>query len=303
MKVVSYLGGIPNLNKTSEKQEMLERFVEGVRACGDQGIAHQDRTLVNADVGVIQGFVHEGSPRTPHLRLRKNVAANTHNRHTIIIDSNLFNYTGIYKQYHRYSMDDVFPNTGNYFSREVDPSRWQQISRDYNIALKDWRSPGHDILLCLQRNNGWSMAGMPVTDWLRQTVKRIRKSTDRAIVVRAHPGDKKSAEYLPPLLNELNLEQSKNPSIVNDFNRSWAVVTYNSSPAVAAAIEGIPVFVTDPFPNRSQALPVANTVLSKIENPDGFERQPWIERVCMSHWNFEELSNGSAWQHMRGYCQ
>lgn len=303
MRVVSYLAGIPSLHKNPQKAEMLRRFAQGVRQCGDHGIEHEVRRLLEADVGVIQGWVHAGSPKTPHLTLRRKVSENVHNKHTVIIDSNLFKYTGRELNYYRFSLDGIFPSTGNYFNNQVDPNRWKQISQDYNISLKDWQQRGNNILICLQRNGGWSMDGLDVTDWLVQTVKRIRKATDKPIIVRPHPGDKKSSQYLPPVAQQLGIEISHAPSLLDDFSKAWAVVTYNSSPGVAAAIEGIPVFVTDPSPHRSQAFPVANTVLSKIENPDLVDRQSWIEGICMSHWNFEELSNGTAWKHIRRYCQ
>jgi hypothetical protein len=70
---------------------------------------------------------------------------------------------------------------------------------------------------------------------------------------------------------------------------------------VASAIEGIPTFITDPNPKISQAYDVANTDLSTIENPQMFDRQEWVEKLAMCHWNFDELSNGEAWQHMRDY--
>jgi hypothetical protein len=303
MRVVSYLGGVPNLTKKSEKLEMLERFAEGVKRNGDEGITNTERKLLQADVGVIQGWVHADSPKTAHLQLRRNVANNIKNKHTIIIDSNLFLYAGNQHQYHRYSMDDVFPNTGNYFDSIVDPDRWKQISQDYNIALKDWHSRGSNIVVCLQRNGGWSMGGTGVVDWLRKTVKMIRRNSQRPIIIRPHPGDRRVNEYLPRVLQELNLQQSSYENIQDDFNRAHCVVTYNSSPGVAAAIEGIPVFVTDPFPERSQACAVANKKFSDLESPREFDRQAWIERLCMSHWNFDELSSGAAWTHIRKFCE
>jgi hypothetical protein len=89
--------------------------------------------------------------------------------------------------------------------------------------------------------------------------------------------------------------------LTDDLHKAWAVVTYNSSPGVAGAIEGVPVFVTDTNPRRSQAFPVANTDVSQIESPKTFERQAWLERLAMSHWNFAETSSGEAWQHMRQF--
>jgi len=302
MKVVSYLGGVPSPHKSPHKTEVLKRFVEGVNRIGDVGIAHEGRNLVTCDVGVIQGWVHSGSPNSKHLIVRKEVASNRQNKHTIIVDSNLFNYdVGRLhpKHYSRYSMDGVFPTTGNYFKDSINPARWKQISADLNLSLKDWRTNGRHILLACQRDGGWSMAGYNVVDWVNNTIAELRKYTDRPIIVRGHPGDKNAKQYLSQ--KNVDWQLSNNEKIKQDFLNAWATVTYNSSPGVASAIEGIPVFVTDPNARVSQAFEVANTNLADIENPKTFERQAWIEALSMSHWKFEELSSGAAWAHMRSY--
>jgi len=197
----------------------------------------------------------------------------------------------------RYSFDGVFPTTGNYFTEEVDSNRWKKISSNLGISLKDWQSNGKHILICTQRNGGWSMGGVDVVHWVKQTISELRKHTDRPIVVRGHPGDKRSKVYL----SNKGWKVSNNENILEDFSKAHAVITYNSSPGVAAAIEGIPVFVTDPNPKVSQAYDVANTDLKLIENPKLPERQAWVEKLCMSHWNFLELSTGEAWEHIRKY--
>lgn len=297
--VASYLSGVPSAQKSPHKIEVLKRFAEGVTAAGDNGIAHIGNHLINCDVGVIQGWVHEGSPNSPHLILRKKVAENKQNRHTIIIDSNLFNYKDKNHPIHysRYSMNGVFPTTGNYFWTNPDPRRWQQISRDLGITLKDWRTTGNHILICTQRNGGWSMKGLNVSQWLEKTVDEIKKYSNRPIIVRGHPGDKSAASYLKSKPGRYTV--STNEHILQDFANAWAVITYNSTPGVAASIEGIPAFITDPIPETSQAYAVGNYDISKIENPDLKDRQGWIERLSMCHWNFNELSNGSAWKHMK----
>lgn len=298
-KVVAYIAGVPSPHKAPHKVEVLTNFIEGVNRVGDGGIVHRGKNLIAADVAVIQGWVHQGSPNTPHLLLRKEVAKNKSNSHTIIVDSNLFNYKDKNHSIHysRYSMDGVFPTTGNYFWDSPDPARWQQISRDLGITLKDWRTNGNHILICTQRNGGWSMKGLSVTAWLEKTVDEIKKYSNRPIVVRGHPGDKNAAVYLKDKPGRYTV--SKNQHILDDFRNAWAVVTYNSTPGVAASIEGIPAFVTDPVPETSQAYSVANYKLNDIENPELKDRQQWIERLAMCHWKFEELKNGSAWQHMK----
>ena len=303
MIVASYLSSVPAGNKNPEKEEILHRFVQGTIASGDQGILHKDNTLIDCDVAVIQGWVHEGSKNSPHLMLRKQIVDRQlqTNKRVLIADSNLFLYANKENPHHylRYSFNGVFPTTGEYFTSKVDPDRWKQISNDHNIALKDWKTNGQNILICTQRNGGWSMKGFDVAQWLIQTVTEIRKYTDRPIVVRTHPGDKNAINYINS--KDPRWTMSTNEKMVDDFANAWCVITYNSSPGVAAAIEGIPVFVTDPTPQVSQAFAVANTSLTEIESPILFDRQNWIERISMSHWNFNELSNGSAWKHMREF--
>lgn len=301
--VISYLKGIPAKNKNLEKEEVLRRFVAGVNKVGDIGTASTQANWSLSDVGVIQGFVHADSPGSPHLRLRKAVVDQqiAHNKNAIIIDSNLFLYAdpGNTKHYLRFSSNGVFPTTGNYFWDTPDPARWKSISANLNLNLKDWRTNGSHILICLQRNGGWSMGGLDVMTWCKTTIHTLRKYTDRPIVVRAHPGDKRAKQYLR--LNYPNVKISHLPSITDDLKNCWAVITYNSSPGIAAAIEGVPVFVLDPNPQVSQAYDVANTKLKSIEAPKTPERQQWIEKISMSHWNFEELSSGEAWTHIRKY--
>ena len=283
---------------------MLRRFIQGVQASGDSGVVEETATVRDCDVAVIQGWQHEHGKTAPHLQFRQAVVdrQKQRGRRVIIVDSNLFNYMDQIREpavkYSRFSMDGVFPVTGNYFWDRPDPARWLQISRDLGITLQPFRGKGYHILICTQRNGGWSMKGLTVADWLDQTVKQIRQYSDRTIVVRAHPGDKKSSAYI---VEGRGYTVSKSSTILEDFHKAWAVVTYNSSPGVAAAIQGIPIFVTDPVPEYSQAFPVANLDLARIETPEMWDRQSWIERLAMCHWNREELSSGAAWRHMRQF--
>jgi hypothetical protein len=143
------------------------------------------------------------------------------------------------------------------------------------------------------------MGGLDVMQWCNKTILEIKKYSNRQIVVRAHPGDRRASQYLR--LNHPNVKISSNQNILDDFTNAWAVITYNSSPGVAAAIEGIPVFVTDSNPKISQAYDVCNTDLAMIENPLRPERQQWIEKISMCHFNFNDLKSGIAWNIIKDY--
>lgn len=300
---VAYYSGIPPNNKNPEKPEILNNFCMGVKKLGDTAIAQHRMEAIPCDVALIQGFVHEHGKDAPHLRLRKAALdlQKRNNKRSLIVDSNLFLYadTNNTKKYLRYSFDGVFPNTGFYFDNDVDSNRWNKLSRNLNISLKSYRQTGNHILICLQRNGGWSMRGYDVLKWLDITIKSIKSHSDRHIVVRAHPGDKKIKSMLK--INHTNVSLSVNPSLTSDLKNCWATVVYNSSPSVASLIEGVPAFLTDSMPQHSQSHEVANTDLTLIENPLLPDRQPWIEKLSMCHWNFEELRSGEAWNFFRNY--
>lgn len=301
---VAYYAGIPPKNNNPEKPAILNNFIQGVNAVGDIGISHTDMNVIPCDVALIQGFVHDQGKDLPHLRLRKSAIdlQKSNGKRSLIVDSNLFLYADPTnsKTYLRYSFDGVFPTTGFYFDRDINPSRWQKISNDLNITLKPYRTEGSHILICLQRNGGWSMRGFNVIDWMNQTIEQIRQfSKKRPIVVRAHPGDKKIKSILQ--VKHKNVVLSKNVNLVDDLQGAWATVVYNSSPSVASLIEGVPVFLTDTQPQHSQTYGVANTDLSLLENPLMPDRQQWIERLSMCHWNFDELRSGEAWRFFRQY--
>lgn len=300
---VAYYAGIPPNNNNLEKPQILDYFCQGVAATGDTAIAHRGLTAIACDVALIQGFVHVHGKTAPHLQLRQNAVnlQKSHNNRALIVDSSLFLYVNKSNPLHylRYSFDGVFPTTGFYFDKNIDPTRWQQISRDLGIVLKPWRTQGNHILLCLQRNGGWSMGGLDVIQWMNSTILEIRKYSSRPIVVRAHPGDKKIGTHLK--VNHKLVSLSTKTDLKEDLVNAWATVVYNSSPSVASVIEGVPAFLTDSIPEHSQSLAVANTHMSKIEDPIMPDRQAWIERLSMCHWKFDELKSGAAWQFFKQY--
>src|SRR6056300_1461980 len=154
---VAYYGGIPPHNNNLEKPMILDNFLTGVRNSGDTAIAQTAMQVVpNADVALIQGFVHEHGKTAPHLVLRQNAVnlQKQNGKRSLIVDSNLFLYAdpGNSKHYLRYSFDGIFPTTGFYFDKNIDPTRWQKISNNLGISLKPYRTSGSHILVCCQRN-------------------------------------------------------------------------------------------------------------------------------------------------------
>lgn len=308
IKVASYLMGIPPGNTNPEKPAIIVNFIEGVWKTGDEGTIVTDYTPVDADVAVVQGFVHPGSKNSLHLNLRKEVFEKQQRdgKRSIIVDSNLFLYADPKntRQYLRYSYDGIFPNTGEYCNDNPDPARWEKLRKELKILVKPWSmSRGKHILITCQRDGGWSMDGQQLMPWLLRTIKEIRNNTDRPLRIRFHPGDKKILDHKRALARYRlpGVTVSHYDNILQDFISCHAVVSYNSSPAIAAAIEGIPVVVLDP--ERSQAAPVAHTSLSDLEKLREFDREKWLHSMAQMHWTLSELKDGTAWRHLRQWAK
>jgi len=303
VKLAVYLSGIPKRSRNEAKRKILTSFADGAHAIGDKVVMVEDNRVVSCDIAVIQGYVHEGSRQAPHLMIRRNAIDHQKQmgKHSLIIDSNLYQFLDMTNKdkYLRYGLDGIFANDAWYFDKNRDLSRWDKIKQSYGFTERNWSS-GDSILVCLQRNGGWSMNGRGVMDWAIQTVSEIRSYTDRPIIVRGHPGDLTTikefdtrpwANVHKQLPNEITLRKQ--------LARTHATVTYNSSPGVASILYGTPVYVTDPVPERSQCWPICNTDLKTIETPKLFDREDFYHRLAQSHWTLDEVSIGDAWRHMR----
>lgn len=309
-KVVSYYNVVPRVNKSQEKYDILTKFPIGVHRVGDIGLITHKSQVQDCDVAIIQGWQHERGKSAPHLKLRQDIIDTqlANGKYVCTADANLFLYANKSNKPHhylRYSFNGVFPTTGIYFDDNPDPARWTQISQDCDIRLEDYKKGGKNIVLCCQRDGGWSMGSMSMLDWCVQTITELKKKTDRLIVVRPHPKDKKSVtSYIPAIKRryrgdpQIKVSNLDHP-LEHDLDKAWAVVNHNSSSIVGPLIQGYHAFVTDPA--NSQNAEVVNTDLSLIESPLEFDREKWLQRISMFHWKFAELEDGSAWRHIRQY--
>jgi hypothetical protein len=286
-----------------------------------------DQAYKEADLAIVYSWIKEHDAKSKDSDNKTTITAYKKHiidsqikssRHTMAIDNSLFVYKDQTYQhnYLRFSLDGVFANTGYYLDNDIDPTRWADIQRKLDIHVKPWRTTGNHILLCLQRNNGFSFNREEgISNWLTMTLNELLRRTDRPIVIRPHPGDKRTlgeikksidrvindkiqgssirAKYIARKNPVYPIMVSTNQRIEDDLKDAWCCITYNSSPATVSAIEGIPVFVLDSEPRKSQAYPVCNTNINQIEYPTMPDnRQEWLERIAMSHFSYDDIEDG-----------
>ena len=313
MKVVCYAATLPRKliqsgDQANEKYQTLEKFARGANAVGDHGELVTEMAYQPSDVAVMLGWVHEHGKQAPHLSFRQHIIDQQrhHGGRVVVADSNLFLYSNNLNPTHylRYSFDGVFPGQGEYCDSWLSDWRWQDIQRDMNIKLRDWRTSGDHILICLQRDGGWSMKGMSVVTWAKYVIDQLAMHTQRPFRLRAHPGDRHAQKHISEIISHFRRDRRikisasrAGSSLPDDLKNCWALVNHNSSPSVGAVIEGVPVFVTDA--EHSQCREVANTDLSRIEDPATPDRLQWICRISQFHWSHADLENGRCWTHMR----
>lgn len=291
MKVGIFYNSIANPRKFSNKTMLMDNFAQGVTNNGDSVVKYIDKTLPteNLDAGFVLGYTLENNFRRSiidHLQSKKTPV--------VFVDSNILHYARPEHEWHRYSINSVYPNSGIYFFKDITP-RWQPFSSWHNVNEKPWRTSGNHVLVLAQRPHGWNMFGNDQMHWINETIKRIKFFTDRPIRIRMHPGDGTRQSQIDVIKSQWGnyVEISSADNIKADLENCWAAVGYNSTPNVVAAIEGVPVYVEDP--QHSWAQDIAFTKLDDIENPVLPDRTQWLEKIANIHWSNQEVVEGKLW--------
>lgn len=300
MRVGIFYNSISNPVKFSNKNNLMDNFKDGVLINNDHILEYRERNSPidgGLDAGFILGYTLENN-------FRKHIITNLENNDIfrIYVDSNILNYANPAHEWHRYSLNSVYPSDGIYFyGQELDKTKWDTFSKFHGVTAKPWRSNGNHILILCQRSNGWNLFGSNQERWLYKTITKIKKHSDRPIVIRMHPGDRNRFSLINAMKERYgsSITISENPNIFQDLRNCWCSVGYNSTPNVVSIIEGVPAIISDGV--NSWASGMASTMLNSIENPLMPDRNEWIHRVANIHWSNQEIKSGKLWSNIKNY--
>lgn len=278
------------------------RFM-AIRQTFPNSVASRESVYIPSDLAVIQGW-KKNVNKEPHNSFRNQVITQQFSRgnHVLTVDGNIFTYVSK-NVYFRYILDGIFHDTGYYFNLNVDPKRWENISKKIGISLKPWRKTGDYVLVLCQKSDGWTMHPRTTLEWCTDVIRNIQKHTDRPILIRPHPSDVHLKLGTFDKFSSDRVGISYSPNIIDDLKNAWCSVSYNSSPGAVSVIEGVPVFITDSIPSRSPAYPVCNTDLSMIESPSMPDREDWINSIAMSHFCIDDIYDGLLWNGVQEYLE
>lgn len=280
--------------------------------------SHEDPYLKNADIFVQTNLIK-----------RKFVIYNIHHGYEFIINSKkpkivlespMFRIVyqnwnrGTDPKHVRFGWNSYLYDQADYNNKNSPPDRWNKLQKEFSISNKDWKKDGEYILFLCQKPGDSSMSHMyekytTYWQWTEEQIKKIRKITDRPIVMRPHILQQgRSIPNLKEISSRYkNVSVSKNTplglthygaeSLHEDLKNAHCAITFNSLAGVDAVLDGVPLIALD---KGCMALPVAHTNLNDIENLNkSIDKTQWLYDSAYTQWNGYELNSGEAWEHLK----
>lgn len=296
-----------------EEKELLIKFYEGIQKIeSDQGkkefkqyirdgvFLDSNYHYTECDVAVMLGSWKDRD--RDHHATRNSIAENA--RCFIVIETPLLNRVVFQpSQQHRIGVNGFLNNQGTFCQGNHDQTRLDHLGIDW----AEWKNKedGH-ILLLLQLPGDASLRGTNTYTWALNTATRLRKFTDRKIVIRTHPSHKpKDTDdwykfYTDVSINVKNVDFSlgKDKDIKEDLKDAYCSVAYTSGSSIDSIVNGIPTLATDP---GNFAFEISSKFVEEINNlklADSVTVKRWLQNLAYSQWSPEEMRNGEAWCHL-----
>ncbi len=185
------------------------------------------------------------------------------------------------------------------FANETfDDKRWKK----FDIQMKPWQQDGKNIIICGQHDTSEQWKNLPrMNNWLLEQITKIKKYTDRPIIVRPHPRNPirikmEGVKTVTPIRDPRTYDDT---DFVSSLQNAWAVVNHSSNPAMQSVFNGVPVYVSE----SSLSHDVGNTDYANIENPNRPDRTQWANKLAFTEWWIDEIKQGIPWQRLREKIQ
>lgn len=299
--VVVYISSVANAHKFPRKTACLENFAKGAQALGAKVIVERSYKYTPSRLAVILGWATT-NVGGQNITLRKQIISEQQRCgfKTMCIDASCFKYLDDSGTYLRYSLGGPFYDRAEYGNKNSAPTKWNEIQQRLGITMKPNVKRDGNILICMQRDGGFAMKSLDPLVWLDNKIAEIRQHTFRPITVRPHPGKFDMTHFTrfnDPKRNVAVIHPAQS-KLIDNLQTAHSAVFFNSSASVAAALEGVPVFVDDP---SAVTWTVAQHDVAEIETPKTFDRTQWINDLAAAHWSDADGSSGKIYQHFLPY--
>jgi hypothetical protein len=279
------------------KIDTLEAFATGASSAGANVLIERDYIFRPAKLAVILGWPSPVAT-TPNIKFRSEIVTKqkAQGNHVMAIDANCFKFGDTESKYLRYSLNGVYYDTSEYANTNSTSEKWDNISKEFNLDIRNWHQDGDHILFLIQRDGGWGMKGLNPVQWAQDKIKQIKQISNLPIILRPHPG--KVADLSSLVQPGVTISDSVSRPLTKDLKRAKSALVFNSSSGVASILAGVPLWVDD---SSSVCWDVANKDLSNFNSPTFFDRTQWIYDLAACHWSDEESRQGLIYKKFLPY--
>jgi len=169
----------------------------------------------------------------------------------------------------------------------------------FDLSTKPWQSGGEHIIVCGQNEKSIAWDQGSTTNWVYQTIEWLRSQTERPIWFRPHPRYPVTIDQNKFANVSISMPKKIQGYDEVDFahalQNAYAVVNYNSNPAIESVLAGVPVYVD----KSSLCWPVGNDIGSNINVPATPDRTQWLEQISYTEWFVEEIKQGLPWRRLK----
>lgn len=198
----------------------------------------------------------------------------------IVIDA------GVFQRNHTWKISVGNVNALGYFgnTQDLDTDRPNKLG----VSLGHTSSNGK-IMIAAQHRASLQLSGIDQESWISQQIRKLRKYTDRPIMIRNHPRSRLDVSRLPPEC-EINVPR-RITGTYDDFDfstRYHAVVSYSSTPGILAAING-----TRPLTSSFSLAAPVSIQHHEIEHAYDRDRKQWLIELAHTEYLLEEVQQGT----------
>jgi len=235
-----------------------------------------------------------------------------YNKPRIIIDTGFFSLLNNRnsQSLDRYMAVGIGGIKGNaiYNNLNSPPDRWETLLKNSdvpNVLLKldPWQhfSKTRSYILILgQHEKGISTQNIDTIGWFEQLLVKLNKHTDRPILYRCHPNQKKFPNKFL-YHGELFFSNLHFPSnIYDDLQKSYVTIAKTTNASVDSILAGVQVICNDPM---NIVYNIAETELSHVNSPRFHDRTQFLYDLAYAQWSIKEMAKGLPWEHLKKYIE
>jgi hypothetical protein len=177
-----------------------------------------------------------------------------------------------------------FAGNADFRNDDMPMDRWEAMG----VKTLPWQRRNGPVVVCGQLPRDTQVQHVDHVGWCRSTVAELRRSGHD---VRFRPDPRQNNWSVYHIDRRLIDTRSMDETLAD----AKCLVTWNSTSAVDALIQGVPVIACHP---SSVSYPVATHSIADINHLRYPSRRNWLAGLGYAQWTLDEMRAGLPWMHL-----